>query len=223
MMRQNLARRRGSISSLHLYPRRHIYQARRGSLVAELASPHGFRFPTRCLPSTGYRLSTLGLIRKFLPHVWKNQLDTRPQGDPERPRGQCAAGPQEEILSEEQLRALRLAEEGENLFITGRAGTGKSVMIKRIIAQALERDPKRVIAVTAPTGTAAALVGGRTIHSWAGIGNAEKCRNFYLERARFGVKWFNAGILIIDEISMVPCAFSTPPCVYMHRVSGRVD
>ena len=166
-------------------------------------------------------MSTLELIRKFLPHVWKNELDTRPR-DPERPRGQCAAGPREEILSEEKLRALRLAEKGENLFITGRAGTGKSVMIKRIIAQALERDPKRVIAITAPTGAAAALVGGRTINSWADIGSAEKCRNFYLERVRFRGKWVDTGMLIIDEISMVPCAFSTP-CVYMHRVSGRVD
>ena len=201
-MHPSHARRHRSISSLHHYARRHTYQPRRSSLAAALAPPHVFGLSARLL-SASYPFSTYELVRKYLSRTFKNRFDARPPGDLQHSRDSGHVGSREHKLSEEQMQALRLADEGENLFITGRAGTGKSVMIKRIIAQALERDPKRVIAITAPTGAAAALVGGRTVHSWAGIGAADKCRNFYLERIRCSGNWIDTEMLIIDEISMV--------------------
>ena len=48
-----------------------------------------------------------------------------------------------------------------NLFITGRAGTGKSTLLKKF-----KESTKKNIVVLAPTGVAALNVGGQTIHSF---------------------------------------------------------
>ena len=50
---------------------------------------------------------------------------------------------------------------GINLFLTGKAGTGKTTFLKRL----KEISPKRMI-VVAPTGVAAINAGGVTIHSF---------------------------------------------------------
>ena len=65
---------------------------------------------------------------------------------------------------------------GENVFITGSAGVGKSFLLQHII-KTLESRRKRV-AITAPTGIAALNIGGATIHSWAGIGLGDMVRVF---------------------------------------------
>lgn len=58
--------------------------------------------------------------------------------------------------------AWRLAEEtGANLFITGKAGTGKTTFLRR-----LKDESSKNIAVLAPTGIAALNAGGTTIHSF---------------------------------------------------------
>lgn len=58
------------------------------------------------------------------------------------------------------------------MFFTGSAGTGKSVLMREIIAKLrgkFRKEPDR-IAVTASTGLAACNIGGVTLHSFAGIG-----------------------------------------------------
>ena len=50
---------------------------------------------------------------------------------------------------------------GTNLFLTGKAGTGKTTFLREL----RERSPKRMI-VLAPTGIAAVNAGGMTIHSF---------------------------------------------------------
>ena len=54
-----------------------------------------------------------------------------------------------------------IGETAVNLFLTGRAGTGKTTFLHRL----RERSPKRMI-VVAPTGVAAINAGGVTIHSF---------------------------------------------------------
>ena len=66
----------------------------------------------------------------------------------------------------EENRELELAWDfigntGTHLFLTGRAGTGKTTFLKRL----KEKSPKRMI-VLAPTGIAAINAGGMTIHSF---------------------------------------------------------
>lgn len=79
-------------------------------------------------------------------------------------------------LSFEQQQAAERAMTGQNVFITGSAGTGKSYLLKFIVQElknkyAMEHgDSSEGVFVTAPTGVAAINVGGTTIHSFAGIG-----------------------------------------------------
>ena len=70
------------------------------------------------------------------------------------------------LLSEEQQIALDKFKKGENLFITGPGGTGKTFLIKEMLKVC-----KRSVQVCALTGCAAILLdcGARTIHSWSGI------------------------------------------------------
>ena len=60
-------------------------------------------------------------------------------------------------------KALKCIADGENLFITGKAGTGKTTLLKEI----KERfQGKKVVAVLAPTGVAAENAEGFTMHSF---------------------------------------------------------
>ena len=54
-----------------------------------------------------------------------------------------------------------LSSTGENVFLTGRAGTGKTTFLHNL----RQRSPKRMI-VVAPTGVAAINAGGVTMHSF---------------------------------------------------------
>jgi Cdc6-like AAA superfamily ATPase len=75
-------------------------------------------------------------------------------------------------LSGEQQRAAQRALSGQNLFITGSAGTGKSFLLKYIVQEARKQHSEHPdsVVVTAPTGVAAIKVGGATINSFAGYG-----------------------------------------------------
>lgn len=115
--------------------------------------------------------------------------------------------------SPSQRSAIQHARAGHNLFITGPAGTGKSAVIAQIIHDCKLKDKN--VYVTAPTGMAASLIGGTTIHSFASIGLGDECVNTYVAKAvhwrgimrRARVKRMNrlvdADVLVIDEISMV--------------------
>ncbi len=62
-------------------------------------------------------------------------------------------------------------EHGEScLFITGKAGTGKSTLLKYFISQT-----KQKTVVLAPTGIAAINIGGQTIHSFFGLPPRTTC------------------------------------------------
>jgi ATP-dependent DNA helicase PIF1 len=113
-------------------------------------------------------------------------------------------------LSSEQTRVKDLViENGQSVFFTGPAGTGKSVLMRSIISELKKkwiRDPER-IAVTASTGLAACNIGGMTLHSFAGIGLGKEDAQALVRKIRRNPKaknrWLKTKILIIDEISMV--------------------
>ena len=95
---------------------------------------------------------------------------------------------------------------GNNIFLTGRAGTGKTTFLHRL----KELSPKRMI-VVAPTGVAAINAGGVTIHSFfqlpfgprvPGYAENEDRKGFrFSSRKRAIIK--SLDLLVIDEISMV--------------------
>ncbi|MCR5193845.1 MAG: AAA family ATPase [Bacteroidales bacterium] len=102
----------------------------------------------------------------------------------------------------EQQKAYDLvANTNTSLFITGKAGTGKTTFVKRI-----QEEINKNFLVLAPTGIAAINAGGRTIHSFFGfpqevIGHYTKMEVSYEKRQLLQ----RIDTIIIDEASMVRC------------------
>lgn len=101
-------------------------------------------------------------------------------------------------LTDEFRETLDLLENSKsNVFITGKAGTGKSTLLKYF-----KLTTKKRIAVLAPTGVAAVNVRGQTIHSFFKFPTKYLGPEVYPEFKGDNVhKQLDA--LIIDEISMV--------------------
>lgn len=114
------------------------------------------------------------------------------------------------FLSDEQQHVLELViEKKKSVFFTGSAGTGKSVLMREIIASLrnkYKKEPDRV-AVTASTGLAACNVGGVTLHSFAGIGLGKEDVPELVRKIRRNQKakhrWMRTKVLVVDEVSMV--------------------
>ncbi|SBS72652.1 AAA ATPase [uncultured Microbacterium sp.] len=102
-------------------------------------------------------------------------------------------------LSPEQDALFRLIEDTrEHVFVTGRAGTGKSTLL-----QHLAWNTHKQIAVCAPTGVAALNVEGQTIHSLFRL-PIGLIADSEIEQSEPARKIMNAiDTLVIDEISMV--------------------
>jgi hypothetical protein len=88
----------------------------------------------------------------------------------------------------------------DHLFITGRAGTGKTTLLHEFVATTAKR-----VAVCAPTGVAALAIGGQTIHSLLrlplGFLEANRELGFIPRELRSVLAAVDA--LVIDEVSMV--------------------
>lgn len=127
-----------------------------------------------------------------------------------------------ETLTKEQLQVINHLMEGENVFLTGGGGVGKSYLLsviyteypilkKRLFAT---KNPGSVaklprIQMCALTGCAALLLGhkAKTLHSWAGIGLGKGSVSELYVKIRRNQKsmrnWLCTDLLIIDEISMM--------------------
>ncbi len=105
-------------------------------------------------------------------------------------------------LTDEMSRALQIIEEAtDSLFITGKAGTGKTTFLKYIV----EHTHKNII-VSASTGIAAINAGGVTLHSLFGIPLDLQGPNTPIKGKLFRDKFelfSKLDTLIIDEASMV--------------------
>jgi ATP-dependent exoDNAse (exonuclease V) alpha subunit len=84
-----------------------------------------------------------------------------------------------------------------HLFVTGRAGTGKSTLLRSLCDDASQDS-----VVLAPTGLAAINVGGQTIHSFFGF-PPRLIEPNDIRRSRNGRLMRKLELLIIDEVSMV--------------------
>ncbi|SCU98655.1 LADA_0H14510g1_1 [Lachancea dasiensis] len=111
------------------------------------------------------------------------------------------------VLSEEQESVIELAKQGRNLFYTGSAGTGKSVLLRVLIKTLRRKYGAGSVAVTASTGLAACNIGGITVHSFAGIGLANGDKKSLLKKVKRSkkhcVRWATVSALVIDEVSMI--------------------
>ena len=91
--------------------------------------------------------------------------------------------------------AMDAVADGQHVFITGRAGTGKSTLLSMIRGLELGRS----CAVVAPTGVAALNVEGETIHSFFGF---RPSLSPGLREYRAPAHLEDVDVLIVDEVSM---------------------
>lgn len=136
----------------------------------------------------------------------------------------CAA------LNKDQARVVDLVRSGRNVFITGSGGTGKSFLVKALVKEFKD------IHLTATTGVAAVNIGGRTIHSWAGIGLGRdsvrdivvKLQHHVRMTAKSGKPTAGANVkfakrLVIDEISMMDRQLFSKLDVIFKEVRGSAE
>jgi ATP-dependent DNA helicase PIF1 len=106
---------------------------------------------------------------------------------------------------------------GDNIYISGRAGSGKSVILKEIYNKCKETLSKDSFYITSTTGISAYNIGGRTIHSWAGVilpsyvKNPHQLLKSCVKRILLDFqkkkRWKNTKVLLIDEISMLGASY----------------
>lgn len=103
-------------------------------------------------------------------------------------------------LGFEQQQVFDLMENtSRSMFITGRAGTGKSYLLSFFI-----RNTSKNVAVLAPTGVAAINVGGQTIHSFFRLPPSTPIPEEKLHPSANRAQLYAClDVIVIDEISMV--------------------
>lgn len=113
-------------------------------------------------------------------------------------------------FDEQAERAIKLVNEGESLFITGKAGTGKTTLLKEILRRN-EIGSKKKVVILAPTGVAAENSGGMTMHHFFLLPRKPYLPEHQVLPSLYKLKpdiidvVCNLDLLIIDEVSMVRC------------------
>lgn len=182
---------------------------------------------------------SIGLIPKDTLEIIPSYLDERKRDKP---------------LCFEQLKVFRdITVKHENVFITGSAGqymhftryailslyytendiyiyilsgTGKSMLLRRIITWLEQNYTELEFAITAPTGMAAYTISGTTIHSFAQMGINDESPERYIDRVTVNAtllkeRWQNLKVLIIDEISMVDSHMFDKLDIIARRLRGN--
>lgn len=112
-------------------------------------------------------------------------------------------------LTDEQARAFKAAAYlQKNVFISGLAGTGKTRVLREIIAALTEHHQRqsvvRMVICAAPTGVAAERLGGTTLHQLFGTAIDDQCgTEDTIPRSYFTSIASSVGVLVIDEVSMM--------------------
>ncbi|KAH6574260.1 hypothetical protein BASA61_007173 [Batrachochytrium salamandrivorans] len=130
-------------------------------------------------------------------------------------------------LSPEQKEIMDIIEEGGSIYFTGKAGSGKTQLIRHIAAKM--RLTGHTVSITAPTGIAASLIGGKTLHSFLGINGltSEPSIQKIVQRIRLeeprSNKYMLTDLFILDEASMISASLFTTLDQVFRQVRGRLD
>lgn len=127
--------------------------------------------------------------------------------------------PEDFEINEEIKEVLDTLENtNNNVFLTGKAGTGKSTLLRYFRATT-----QKFPVVVAPTGVAAVNVQGQTIHSFFGWGidiTPERVRKVSYEKSQV---YRRMKMLIIDEISMVRADMFECIDTFLRLNTGKPD
>lgn len=124
-------------------------------------------------------------------------------------------------MNAKQQYAFERVVKGNNILLTGSAGTGKSFVMTQVIKWA--KDNNKKIGITASTGLSAYLIKGRTIHSYLGIGLGKKSpelmAQFVMHKNKpLAKRLMTLDILLVDEISMIDAELLQKISVYLSIV-----
>lgn len=155
-------------SSMPQFP---LHRSRSLPLFSGVSCKRSSKVGTTSSPSKKARIDAGGLeIPGF------KSLDGHEEGEPEQ---DLPVLPKPIRLSPEQQRVVSLALAGHNIFLTGAAGSGKTVTLQEIIWQLknkewpkeepTERKQGRKVEIIAPTGIAALPLRGKTTYTFAGV------------------------------------------------------
>jgi ATP-dependent exoDNAse (exonuclease V) alpha subunit len=112
-------------------------------------------------------------------------------------------------LTNDQQNVVAWLNSGFNVFLTGVAGVGKTMVLNHWLDQL---PVNKNAAVTASTGIAATHIGGSTLHSWMGATPERDtmqrlCNASWMKK--YGARLAVIDILILDEVSMVDASLFT--------------
>lgn len=120
-----------------------------------------------------------------------------------------------------QISALDILKREGNVFLTGAAGTGKSYLLDQYLKGKGSDD----FPIVASTGAAAVIVGGRTFHSFFGLGIMEGGIEMAVAKALRSKKVHQrlqrASCVIIDEVSMLSGSTLLAAEMVARRARGR--
>lgn len=105
-------------------------------------------------------------------------------------------------LDPKQQQILDLCLSGKNVFFSGIGGTGKTFLLQQISEGMRAKLGASKVAVAAPTGVAAVICQGQTLHSLAGCGVPSVVSDFD-KCWKQKHMWVELGVLIMDEVSMI--------------------
>lgn len=103
------------------------------------------------------------------------------------------------ILNQAQNQAIKSIMQGKDVILLGASGTGKSTVINEITKRQTAKGLH--VIKCAPTGAAARIVGGRTVHSALDYSIGIMPSNY--ERNMIPADIYHADVIIVDELSMV--------------------
>ncbi len=122
-------------------------------------------------------------------------------------------------LNEQFKKAIEIMENtSKNVFITGKAGTGKSTLLNYF-----KNTTKKQVVVLSPTGVAAVNIGGQTIHSFFGFKpdiTIQKVKDIKIKSKKI---YKELDAIIIDEISMVRADLLDCVDVFLKKYGNSKD
>ena len=122
-------------------------------------------------------------------------------------------------LTHDQQNVLEKFKQGDNLLVLGDSGTGKSTVISHIVETT--KATGRKVAVTATTGIAAQLIGGRTIHKLLRYYPGMNYDNIIYDDKVDHLE--DVDVIIVDELSMMGRCFTDYFYHCLHHVDHHIQ